>query len=62
METTLIERGSGKKRQPRRANDVKGLSGAEFARLWKARTPLDKGTADEVARNMAEVNKSEWRS
>jgi hypothetical protein len=62
METTSAERGTQEKREARHGGKLKGLSAAEFARLWKARSPLDKATADEVARNMAELNKAEWHS
>jgi hypothetical protein len=62
METTLIERKTVKKRDVRRACKVKGLSAPEFAHLWKSRSPLDKATADEVARNMAGVKNVEWHS
>jgi hypothetical protein len=62
METTSVERKTIKKRDARRPGKLKGLSAAEFAHLWKSRSPLDKATADEVARNMAELNKAECHS
>lgn len=36
-----------------------GISGAEFARLWKSRSKLDQATAETVAHNIAEINQAE---
>ncbi len=35
------------------------ISGAEFARLWKARSKMGQATAETVARNIAEIKKAE---
>ena len=39
-----------------------GLTAAEFSKLWRQRPKLDKATADEVARNMAERRRAECAS
>ncbi len=35
------------------------ISGAEFAKLWRKRRPLDKATAEEILKNIRETRKAD---